>query len=311
MQSPTKPLVSVIIPHLNQPGDLESCLRSLEAQSLQRSMFEIIVVDNGSVSPPDAVVAPHPAVRLLCEPRPGPGLARNRGVDAAVGAILCFIDADCRADRDWLCHVVETFLSVPAGTILGGDVRIWRDDVTRFTALEAYETVFAYRFKLYIEQHGFCGTGNLAVRRADFERIGPFGGVELAEDIDWGRRACAAGFVFRYVPGMIVFHPARRSIGELLVKWDRHIQHALNMVQEKPWWRMYWLTRALGVLLSPILDVGKVLTSERIDGMATRFEASIVLIVVRAYRAWRMLALLWARKGILWNRESAVGMDEA
>ena len=130
MQSPTKPLVSVIIPHLNQLGDLESCLRSLEAQSLQRSMFEIIVVDNGSVSPPDAVTARHPAVRLLREPRPGPGLARNRGVDAAVGEILCFIDADCRADRDWLFHVVETFRPCPLGTILGGDVRIWREDTT-------------------------------------------------------------------------------------------------------------------------------------------------------------------------------------
>ena len=33
------------------------------------------------------------------------------------------------------------------------------------SALEAYESVFAYRFKLYIEQHGFSGTGNLVVRR--------------------------------------------------------------------------------------------------------------------------------------------------
>ena len=37
-------LVSVIIPHFNQPDELEQCLRSLEAQTLERSAFEIIVV---------------------------------------------------------------------------------------------------------------------------------------------------------------------------------------------------------------------------------------------------------------------------
>ena len=85
---------------------------------------------------------------------------------------------------------------------------------TAITALEAYESVFAYRFKLYIEEHGFSGTGNLVVRRADFKTIGPFRGIEVAEDIDWGQRARAAGYTFVYVPEMIVFHPARESIQE-------------------------------------------------------------------------------------------------
>ena len=41
-------MISVIIPHLNQPDALEACLSSLEAQTLARDQFEIIVVDNGS-----------------------------------------------------------------------------------------------------------------------------------------------------------------------------------------------------------------------------------------------------------------------
>ncbi len=45
---PKKQLISVIIPHLNQPDGLEACLGSLSSQTLERSAFEVIVVDNGS-----------------------------------------------------------------------------------------------------------------------------------------------------------------------------------------------------------------------------------------------------------------------
>ena len=55
-----------------------------------------------------------------------------------------------------------------------------------------------------------------------------FAGSRVAEDIDWGQRARVAGCTFLYVPEMIVFHPARQSLRELFVKWDRHIQHAVN-----------------------------------------------------------------------------------
>ena len=189
-------LISIVIPHRDQPEALEACLSSLDAQSLARSFFEIIVVDNGSVCLPDDIVARHPGTRLLQELQPGPGPARNLGARNATGAILAFIDADCRAHPDWLRNAKQTLCSSPERTILGGDLRIWRDNTDSSTSIEAYESVFGYRFKLYIEQHGFCGTGNLLVRRADFERIGPFAGIKFAEDIEWGQRARDAGFAF-------------------------------------------------------------------------------------------------------------------
>ena len=301
----TRPMISVVIPHLNQPEGLEACLRSLDAQSLQRTLFEVIVVDNGSVAVPDDLVANHPGTRLLHELQPGPGPARNSGTQSATGEILAFIDADCRAHPEWLRSALDTIRSSPEGTILGGDVRIWRDDSDRFTAIEAYEGVFGYRFKLYIEQHGFCGTGNLIVRRADFEKIGPFAGIQFAEDIEWGQRARAAGFTFRYVPAMIVFHPARRSLREIYAKWDRHIQHFLNMAREKPAWRIRWIARALAVLGSPIVDFARVLSSDRIHGVSARLKAILVLFAIRAHRARKMLSILRTSKAVVWNRDSA------
>lgn len=301
-----RPLISVIIPHLNQPEMLDACLVSLGVQSHDRDAFEVLVVDNGSIVLPEAVVARHAGVRLLSEPQPGPGPARNRGVAAAVGNILAFIDADCRAHPDWLRNALQVLREAPDRTILGGDVRIWRDEARGTTAIAAYEGVFAYRFKLYIEQHGFSGTGNLVVRRVDFDAVGPFAGIQLAEDMDWGQRACRAGFRFRYVPEMIVYHPARGSLRELYVKWDRQIQHYLAMAQGKPRWRLRWIARALAVLGSPAIDFVKVLTSDRIEGAPARLKAIAVLIAIRVHRASTMLSLMRERGGVVWNREAGV-----
>jgi glycosyltransferase involved in cell wall biosynthesis len=299
-------MISVVIPHLNQPDGLEACLRALDAQSLDHSRFEVIVVDNGSVAPPADVVEQHPGTRLLVESRPGPGPARNTGAAAANGAILAFIDADCRAHPDWLRVVSESLNSSQSGTILGGDVQIWRNGNDRLSAIEAYESVFAYRFKLYIEQHGYSGTGNLAMFRTDFEAIGPFAGIEVAEDMEWGERACAAGFRFRYVPEMIVFHPARGTLRELCDKWDRQILHYRNMAEGKPAWRFRWATRALLVLGSPLRDAATVFSSDRIQGIMTRCKAIAVLCAIRTHRAVTMLSLLRTGKSVVWNRKSGV-----
>ena len=310
--TPPRPIVSVIVPHLNQPALLEHCLSSLDHQTLDRASFEVLVVDNGSVQPPLGVIDKHPMTRLLEEKQPGPGIARNRGVREAAGTVLAFIDADCRAHPDWLKSGLDALAASEAHTALGGDVQIWRDRKDRFTATEAYESVFAYRFKLYIEQHGFSGTGNLLVRRADFDRVGPFEGIQVAEDMDWGRRALEAGCNFRFVPGMIVYHPARRSIGELFVKWDRHLQHAANISDGTIAWKARWIARAFAVLASPAADWPKVVFADRLPGLSSKAKALGVLAAVRAYRFWRMLTLLHSNNGVIWNRQGqAIRPDEA
>jgi GT2 family glycosyltransferase len=308
---PQKPLISIIIPHLNQPDALEACLGSLHSQTIERSAFEIIVVDNGSTSVPRAVTEQYPGTLLLHESKSGPGPARNRGVQAASGDILAFTDSDCRAHPDWLRCALDTLARMPPRTILGGDVQIWHEPDTAITAIEAYESVFAYRFKLYIEQHGFCGTGNLVLRKPDFEDIGPFRGIEVAEDIEWGGRALRAGYIFRYVPEMIVYHPARASFRELCVKWDRHIQHAVNAGGTDPIWHARWVLRALAVLVSPAVDWTKFVTSHRVHGLLPGVKAIGVLVAIRCYRAYKMISLLLSRKQVRWNREiTAVNPDE-
>lgn len=285
---PSPFVISVVIPHLNQPAMLGRCLDSLAVGS--RRPDEVLVVDNGSAELPHAV-CDRPGVRLLQEAEPGPGPARNRGVAAARGDVVAFIDADCLADPGWLA-AAEHALADPSAGILGGDVRIALRDPSRMTALEAYESEYAYRMDRYIAREGYTGTGNLVVRRAILAEVGPFCGLTMAEDRDWGQRATRAGHRIRFVPEMRVYHPARDSFADIFTKWDRHIAHDFAQVPGRRHGHLRWALKALAMLPSPLAELPRIIGSDRIKGGRNRVLALAALTRVRWHRGRRMVWLL-------------------
>ena len=301
------PRVSVVIPHLNQVEALGDCLRSVLGQRIDVGAIEVIVVDNGSRVALDAVAAEFPMVRFFAEPRPGPGLARNRGVAAARAPVLAFIDADCRAEAGWLAAALAAIEPDPARRVGGGDVRVPFADAARPTAIEAYEAVFSYRQRLHIEVHHYSGTGNLAMGRAVFDAVGPFGGIDTAEDMDWGVRAHRLGYVTRYVDGMVIYHPARPDFASLATKWRRHIRHAWNDDRAAGRSRARWLARAAAVVASAIIHLPKMLASDRVPTIGGRLRGGAMLVHMRWFRAREMIRVAFApaEPGTLhWNRES-------
>lgn len=303
------PRVSVIIPHLNTPELLSRCLASVMAQRLDHGSIEVIVVDNGSRTLLDAVIADFPAACFLAEPRPGPGPARNRGIAFASAPVLAFIDADCRADAGWLQAAVDAVEADPDRAVVGGDVRIETHDARCFTPVEAYERVFGFRQKMYIEKRHFSVTANLAMAAPVAPIVGPFGGIDIAEDLDWGQRAHAAGYATRFFPQMRVWHPARADFAALARKWQRHITHEFHDHQAaaRPDWR--WLARALMMIASIVPDAVRTLASNRLTGLHNRWKALTMLARIRLFRARGMLQIAYtpanARKGSgadFWNR---------
>lgn len=281
--------LSVVIPHLNQPDHLRRCLASLFAGRVVPD--EIIVVDNGSRDMPVAVCDTFPGVQLLSEARPGPGPARNRGVAASSGDVLAFIDADCLADPLWL-FTARQAMADPSAQILGGDVRIAYADPTRLTTLECYESVYAYRMDRYIAREGFTGTGNLVVRRAVLDQVGPFAGLEVAEDRDWGQRATRAGHRIRYVAGMKVYHPARPNFRDLAIKWERATAHDFVKAGQRKGGRLRFLAKTLAMPISPLAEIPRLLASDRLSGLGNKTRAFLCLARIRLHRAVIMARLL-------------------
>lgn len=284
--------ISVIIPHLNQVALLERCLDSIFRQEPPPGGVEVIVVDNGSDKPLERALIRkrYTGVRLGTERTPGPGPARNRGAAMARAPVLAFIDADCVAAPDWLKVIHASFAANRALAVAGGAVGLLVNDPQRLSAVEAYESVFGYRQRLYVERQGFCATLNMAVRKETFERVGPFGGIEIAEDTDWGRRAVALGIPLTYLPEMRVFHPARESLGELCRKWDRILAHTYRDAAGRSLGRLRWSARAVAVFLSAGVHMGKVLSTDRLPNVRSRVAGVAGLWRVRLHRSRRMLS---------------------
>jgi glycosyltransferase involved in cell wall biosynthesis len=275
------PLISVIIPHYNDLANLERCMGLLAAQSLPRSQFEVVVADNNSRCGIEAVrrVCGEMA-RVVPAPIQGAGAARNAAVEASRGRILAFIDSDCRPTPTWL---ERGLAALSNAQIVGGQVDVDYEDPANPSAVEAFERVFAFNFKRYIEKVGFSGSGNMFVPREIFDRVGEFRGL-VAEDVDWGQRAIAANYRFRYAGDVVVSHPARRDWNELTQKWRKSTRESYAAAIENPNGRTRWFLRSFAVLASPFVHWVAIARSQKLDNAEQRLKAIGVLFLIRFWR---------------------------
>jgi glycosyltransferase involved in cell wall biosynthesis len=94
-RAPAPPLVSIVIPYHRLARFVEATVRSAVEQSHPRT--EVIVVNDGSFDPADAILADladrYP-VAVVTQPNSGLGTARNTGVSQSRGDYVFFLDAD-------------------------------------------------------------------------------------------------------------------------------------------------------------------------------------------------------------------------
>jgi len=97
--------ISVVVCTYNREEHIENCIRSLLTQTLQRDLFEIIVVDNASTDNTANILKrfrDERAFRIVYEGTPGLSVARNRGWREAVGKYVAYLDDDAVAHEGWL-----------------------------------------------------------------------------------------------------------------------------------------------------------------------------------------------------------------
>lgn len=275
------PTAAVIIPHYNDVERLERCLAALTPQLTPD--IEVVVVDNGSDNDPAALVARFPGVRLLRETAKGAAPARNRGVAETTAPHLWFLDCDCLPAPNWIATAGAACTRAP---LVGGCLEVFDETPPPRSGAEGFEAVFAFDNRRYIERKGFSVTANLLTRREVFDTVGGFR-AGLSEDLDWCRRAGAAGFAIVYAPDLRVGHPSRGDWPALARKWRRLTDEAWGL---KPGTRLVWALRALAMPPSAMAHLPKVLFSRRLGGLRERLKTAATLFRLRFCRAVWMLA---------------------
>ena len=191
-------VLSVIISAYNEEVYLAACLEAALAElaaNAARGAFEIIVVDNGSTDRTAEIARGFPGVRIVVEPRKGLTRTRQRGLQAARGAILAYIDADTRMPHGWIGRVLDSFEADDQVVCVSGPYIYYDVTSVKAASIRLYWRLIAapaYRLTSYM-----AVGGNFAVRAEaltnirGFDTTIPFYG----EDTDIARRLASVGRV--------------------------------------------------------------------------------------------------------------------
>lgn len=283
-------IASIIIPHYRDMDRLDRCLTALGPQVAAE--MEVVVIDNDSGLDLAALQAAHNWAHFVTEPQKGAAAARNRGVRETSAETLLFLDADCVPAADW---VAQSLAALSKGDVVSGRVDTFDEGPPPRTGAQAFETVFAFRQKDYVERQGFAVTANLATTRTVFETVGDFR-VGLSEDKDWCQRAVLSGFALTYVDAMAVAHPTRADWPALRKKWLRLTEESFALHLADGGGRMSWALRSVVVLGSVIPHSLKVWAHPRLNGVGERMAGTGILVRQRLVRAGWMVQQAAGRK---------------
>ncbi len=226
--------VSVVVPTFNRRELVASALASVRAQT--RPADEVLLVDDGSTDGTAAMVEERfPEVRLLRQENAGVSAARNRGVRAAKGRWVAFLDSD----DEWLPAKLERQLAALAAdpeSRLCHTEEIWIRNGVRVNPGRRHQKAGGRIFRRCLPLCAISPSAAL-IERATLLELGLFDeDLPACEDYDlWLRYTCRYPVAFVDEPLVVKRggHPDQlsRSVPAL----DRYrIRALLRILQDGP-----------------------------------------------------------------------------
>ena len=200
--APRSPLVSILVPTLDEERELSALLDDLAAL---HGRWEIVIADGGSRDATLALARTHPAKPRVLTASGGRAAQLNAAARAASGDVLLFLHADSRLPRDAYASLAQAWRTAD---VTGGNFAL------RFDGDGIFERALGavYRFQ---RGHGFYyGDSSVWVRREHFDDLGGYREIPIMDDYDFVRRLERAPGRTRCLPGPATTSARRwRAVG--------------------------------------------------------------------------------------------------
>lgn len=210
---------SIIVPVYNRVDEVRELLESLAAQTADN--FEVVLVEDGSTLPCRAVAeeyADRLNVKYFFKENEGRSIARNYGMERAVGDYFIFFDSDCVIPPDYFAGLNATMAGRPLDCFGGPDAAADSFTTTQKAinhAMTSFLTTGGIRGgKLSLEKFT-PRTFNMGFSREVYQRVGGFREM-FSEDIDMSTRIRLAGFSIGLYPDVKVWHKRRVDFRKFL-----------------------------------------------------------------------------------------------
>lgn len=199
--------VTCVIPVYNGERYLGEAIESVLGQT--RPVDEIVVVDDGSTDGSSTVAEGYgDPVRCVRQENAGPAAASNRGIEAAGGEVIAFLDADDRWRPEKIERQLMRLETTPGlAAVFAHALNFWEAELG-----EEAERFRGHRITLATP--GYV-RGTMLVRRSAFQAVGAFDPLlDHGEVQDWILRAREADLGIELLPDVLLdrrLHRGNRS----------------------------------------------------------------------------------------------------
>jgi len=104
-------ILSIIVPVYNVEKFLRKCVESLEQQDLAQNLYEVILINDGSTDHCREIcqelAGQYDNIQVIHQENQGVSTARNKGMDAAKGKYIMFVDPDDYIEPNIVGRVVD------------------------------------------------------------------------------------------------------------------------------------------------------------------------------------------------------------
>ncbi len=290
---------SVIIPTYNRLPILQKCLTALEQQHFEQP-YEVLVIDDGSTDGTVDFLQTHqaqfPHVRLLQQDHAGAAIARNTGVESALGEIIVFIDSDLVVTSEFLAAHAEALVG-KAGVFTYG----------RVINTSNFEQPTTEPYKVTDFSAAYFATGNVAIAKHWLEKAGLFDPQFSQygwEDLELGVRLKKLGLKLIKCPKAVGYHwHPPFNLAQLPHLIDQEAQRGRMGVvfyQKHPTWevrmmiQMTWLHQVLWGILSLGGLVNERSLKPLLQWLINQGKPQLALEVARIFLNWYNVRSVYA-----------------